>query len=254
MGVAGALVLRSNSKPPREVPPIADATDTLGTPPTTTIVKEEPIVMATVPDVTGSAMFVTDAIDWLQGAGFRVDLRPDTSSDAPRGTVVRQVPVAGAPGARGSTVRLTVSDTTNVDLSLSDEEKRRMGDQARGRFDDAFAEAVKVPEFGTLQTDFVDAILQLQRLNLKADLDLPPNHTALLATVYQQNPAGGAQLKSGQAVTIRVGAMAPGPYAVVLSKLNRLTPANQAMVQDFIQRMEKRRGEINGGAGQGKGP
>lgn len=251
VGIAGALVLRSNDKPPREVPPIADATDTVATVPTETIAKEEPIVMAPIPDVTASAMFVTDAIDWLQGAGFRVDLRSDSGSDAPRGTVVRQVPVAGASGARGSTVRLTVADTTNVDLSLSDEEKLRIGESGRTRLDDAFGAAVKVPDFGTFQTDFVDAILQLQRLNLKVDLDLPPNHTAPLATVYQQDPAG-AQLKAGQAVTIRVGATGSGPYALIVSKFNRLTPANQTMVQDFLPRLEKRRLELTG-ATAGKG-
>ena len=253
VGVAGAVVLRE--KPQRE-PPIATdtapATETVM--PTETVAKEEPVVMTAVPDVSRSSMFVTDAIDWLQGAGFRVELRSDASSDAPRGTVLRQVPVAGASGARGSVVRLTVADTTNVDLSLSDEEKQKIG-SARDRLDAAFAAAVKVPDFGTFQMDFVDAMLQLQRLGLKADLDLPPNHTAPLGKVYQQNPAGGAELKSGQAMTIRVGASGPNPYGVVVSKINRLTPENQTMVQDFMQRLEHRRLEINGvSAGQGSGP
>ena len=252
VGVAGALVMRTNdTEPPPDEPPIADTTS----PGTTTIptVTTEPIVMATVPDVTGSAMFVTDAIDWLQGAGFRVELKSDTNSDAPRGTVIRQVPIAGAPGARGSTVRLTVADTTNVDLSLSDAEKLKIGDQARGHLDDAFTAPVKVPDFGSaFQTDFVDAVLQLQRLNLKADLDVPPNHTVLLGRAYHQNPAAGTELRSGQAVTIKVGASGPDPYTVVLSKLNRLTPANQTMVQDFLPRIERRRLELYGpGAGRG---
>lgn len=252
VGVTGALVMRSNDKP-REMPPIADATDTVTPAPTDTIAKEEPIVMATVPDVATSGMFVTDAIDWLQGAGFRVDLRSDASSDAPRGTVVRQVPMAGANGARGSIVRLTVADTTSVDLSLSDEEKRRIGDQARDRIDDAFAAPVKVPDFPfRVHTDFVDAMLQLQRLNLKTDLDLPPNHTVHLAKVYDQNPAAGTELKSGQAVTFKVGASGASPYAPVLSKLDRLTPENQTVVRDFLPRLEKRRLETIGpGAGRG---
>jgi hypothetical protein len=253
VGIAGVLMMRSNDTPPPEEPPIVDATETVTPTPTETIAKEEPIVMATVPDVTGSAMFVTDAIDWLQGAGFRVDLRSDTSSDAPRGTVVRQVPMAGANSARGSIVRLTVADTTNVNLVLSDEEKTRIGDQARGRIDDAFAAPVKVPDFGfAFQTDFVDAVLQLQRLNLKADLDLPPNHTMNLGKTYHQNPAAGTELKSGQAVLFKVGAQGAAPYVAVVSKMNRLTPANQTMLQDFLPRLEKRRLELTGpGSGRG---
>jgi hypothetical protein len=245
VGVAGALVLRD--KPRSEPPVVTDTAPVTETAmPTETVAKEEAIVMAQVPDVTGSAMFVTDAIDWLQGAGFPVELRSDSSSDAPRGTVVRQVPAAGVTGARGSIVRLTVANATNVDLSLTDDEKRRIGDATRGRIDDAFAARVEVPDFQESRADFVDAVLELQRLGLKANLDLPPNHIMPLAKIYGQNPAARTDVKPGDTVTLTIGASGVGPYAAPVSKLNRLTPENQSLVQDFFQRLEQRRTEING--------
>jgi len=69
-----------------------------------------------VPDVTGAP--VADAIAYLEGAGFRVEVLP-APADAPEGTVLASEPPAGATAARGSLVHLNVS--TGAPTTIAEE-------------------------------------------------------------------------------------------------------------------------------------
>lgn len=249
LGGVGYLMFRSPD--PEPTPIVTETADTTATVPTATVAQDQPIVLAQVPDVTASAMLVTDAMDWLQSSGFRTEITADTNAYAPRGTVVRQSPAPGTTGARGSTVRLTVADVTGVDLSLSDDDKRRLGTSARDRLNAGFTKAVKVPQFQNFQTDFVDALLDLQRLTLRANFDVPPNHNVNLGKVYSQSPAGGTELKAGEAVTMLVGATDRTAYQLTPERLSRLTTENQDIVRDVLVRLEKRRQEVYAGEGRG---
>ena len=60
-----------------------------------------------VPDVVG--LNRSDAIEQIVDAGFQYDIRADTASTEPRGTVTDQLPPGGEPHDQGTVVTLFVS-------------------------------------------------------------------------------------------------------------------------------------------------
>ena len=133
---------------------------------------------ASVPDVIGAT--TARATSELESAGFQVQTREASSSDAPNGTVSQQSPSAGADLAVGSNVTITVSTgpaPVNVPNLVGNPE-----DDAQATLEDAGLALGRVTEQTSDETE---------------------------GTVLSQNPPPNETVDAGTRVDIVVAAAAP---------------------------------------------
>ncbi|MEU8118878.1 Stk1 family PASTA domain-containing Ser/Thr kinase [Spirillospora sp. NPDC049024] len=129
-----------------------------------------------VPDVTGKPYATAKKI--LEGRGFEVDKRVESSDTVPRGNVISTDPTGGSKAKKGSSVTLTVSTGPS---------------------------SLKVPSlFNNSQRA---ACGKLEGLGLKCQVQKgapPPDKQVAPGFVYDQQPGEGATVAPGDTVTIFV--------------------------------------------------
>jgi serine/threonine-protein kinase len=169
-----------------------------------------------VPNVVGQQEAVAQTV--LQNAGF------NTASDhviypKPPGTVIREAPSPGTSAAKGSTVRLTVSEgpgTKQVPdvTGRPRQEARRILIRAGFQVTEQPTPSATVPADHVVSTN-PPALTQLQ-LGSVVTLDVSSGPQAVtdpaqVGLVQKQRPAAGQKAKKGAKVTIFVGQQqAPG--------------------------------------------
>jgi len=129
----------------------------------------------TVPDVTGQA--VSEATTTLRDAGLRVQIRLVPSSE-PAGRVLEQSPGPGVEVAESSVVRLGVAESRQPEV-----------------------ERVEVPD--TVGSSVGDARARLLALGLRVRVSRVVASEPS-GTVVRQSPQGGANVREGTIVTLRV--------------------------------------------------
>ncbi|MFL5542765.1 MAG: PASTA domain-containing protein, partial [Longimicrobiaceae bacterium] len=138
-----------------------------------------PAPLATVPDVVGSTQLL--AVVALAAARLGISPRDSVFPDAPRGTVVRQDPPAGARVPRGTVVRVVI---------------------AHGR-------SVTVPSLAELTPDRARAVLADSGLELGRIDSARTRRTA--GAIVSQQPRAGARAEVGSSVRVQVARGTPPP-------------------------------------------
>jgi serine/threonine-protein kinase len=141
---------------------------------------------------------VNDATAALVHQGFRVSQLQDQTSTQPPGTVISQDPAGGRKADKGSTIVLTVSSTTATVPNVKGQ-----------TIDNATAEITKVG-------------LTVNRQDTENGFLAP-------GTVIDTNPAGGAVVPKGTAITVQV-AVAPGVPVPAVTGLSQ-SAASAAITQ-----------------------
>lgn len=182
---------------PAESVPVSETT-------ATTPAAPAEVAKATVPDLTSDPRFVADAILALQRKGFAVALTGRRDEQNRPGFVVDQSPAGKASRPQGSVVQLTIGTRGNVDLTLAEEESKRLSADAAERFRNGFAGdfQVVVPQVDGRRV--IDAMLALQQRGLRINVDVLGKHDSLpLLVVASENPGADESVDVGTVVEIK---------------------------------------------------
>ncbi|HEY3920636.1 MAG TPA: PASTA domain-containing protein [Gaiellaceae bacterium] len=190
-----------------------------------------------VPDLAGQSG--QSAVTGLRNAGFRV-VTATVPSTQPRGTVVAQNPTGGASAARGSTVRVNLSNGTKATTTVpatthaattapATTAQQTTTQQTTTQQPTTAAPATSsVP---SLSGELQPAVQQLDGAGYVASVAYVPSNEPL-GTVVAQSPQGGASAPTHSQVTVNVSS---GPNAnqvetvpnVVGQKIPQAVPALQ---------------------------
>jgi beta-lactam-binding protein with PASTA domain len=202
------------------------------TQPTTAVVTSAPATTATtapakkltlpVPDLVGTQGKAAAA--GLRRSGFHVSVATVPSA-LPPGTVTAQDPPAGKRLAKGSDVRLNLSNGSKSSTQTTQQQQTTNTAPTTT----AAAGAAQVP---SLNGDLRPALDQLVQAGFAASLAYVPNEQPL-GTVVAQSPAAGQSATRGSHVTLNLSA---GPH-----------PAGQASVPNVVgRRIPKAVSTLNG--------
>ena len=218
-GAALAAVLLTRDHH-RNASPTTVVVTTTALPPTTAASsarKPAKKLLLPVPDLVGRQW--KDATAGLRRAGFHVSFATVPSA-LPRGIVTAQDPKAGVKVAKGSDVRLNVSNgakqqaTSTQPTATAPAAGATTPAATTGAATTAQpstttpAAAAQAPQPATAQVptlsgDLRSALQQLDQAGFHASIAYVPN-TQPLGTVVAQSPAGGASAKTGGQVTVNV--------------------------------------------------
>jgi len=222
VGLAAILITRHHHKNAAATTVIV--TTTAATTPTTTANKPKVKLLLPAPDLVGSQWKQASA--GLRRAGFHVSFA-SVRSALPRGTVTAQDPKPGTKVAKGSDVRLNVSNgvaqkkTTTVPQATTAPQvttapattpaattTTTATSTAAATTTAQTTTAPPAPKPTTAQVpslsgDLQPALQQLDQAGLHASIAYVPG-TQPLGTVIAQTPAGGATAKTGSQVTVNV--------------------------------------------------
>src|SRR5581483_4062092 len=195
--LAAVLLTRDRNHPaatPTTVVVTTTAVPTTSTPATTARSTKKPKkLILPVPDLIGQQW--KDAAAGLRRAGFHVSIATVPSA-LPRGAVTAQDPKAGTKVAKGSDVRLNVSNGVEHQAGTS---TATTPASTPAQTNTAQATA-QVP---SLSGDLRSVLQQLDQAGFVASIAYVPA-TQPLGTVVAQSPSGGASAQSGSQVTINV--------------------------------------------------
>ena len=193
------------------------------TQPRTVVVTSAPATTATTTRATKLTLPVPDLVgtQWkaaasgLRRSGFRVSFATVPSA-LPRGTVTAQDPAAGKRVAKGSDVRLNLSDGSKQQTATAAPATTAAAPTTTAA--PAPSGPAQVPSLGG---DLRSALERLVQAGLAASLAYVPSDQPL-GTVVAQSPSGGQSATRGSHVTLNLSA---GPH-----------PAGQASVPNVVGR------------------
>jgi len=217
--VALAAILVTRRHHPRNAVSTTVVVTTTATPPpaVTTKPTKKKLILP-VPDLVGSQWKQASA--GLRRAGFHVSFAT-VSSALPRGVITAQDPKAGTKVAKGSDVRLNVSNgakqhTTTAQQATTAQQTTTTAastTQAASTTSTAAtttaaqttpaAPQPTTAQVPSLQGDLQPALQQLDQAGFVASIAYVPG-TQPLGTVIAQSPSGGASAKTGSQVTVNV--------------------------------------------------
>jgi beta-lactam-binding protein with PASTA domain len=169
-----------------------------------------------VPDLVGRPS--KQATDGLRRAGFHVSFAT-VHSALPRGAVTAQDPKPGTKVAKGSDVRLNVSDGSRAKSTPAAQPQQTTPQQTTEAQQTTTAPTTTAQQQTTTQAqqqaqptsaqvpslsgDLRSVLQQLEQAGLLASIAYVPN-TQPLGTVVAQSPSAGASVKTGSQVTVNV--------------------------------------------------
>jgi len=192
-------------------------TTTATPPPAVTTKPTKKKLILPVPDLVGSQWKQASA--GLRRAGFHVSFAT-VSSALPRGVITAQDPKAGTKVAKGSDVRLNVSNgakqqTTTAQQATTAQQTTTAASTTQAATTTSTVATTTAAQTTTsapqpttaqvpsLQGDLQPALQQLDQAGFVASIAYVPG-TQPLGTVIAQSPSGGASAKTGSQVTVNV--------------------------------------------------
>jgi beta-lactam-binding protein with PASTA domain len=176
-------------------------------PTTTPTTKRATKLLLPVPDLIGQPW--KQAAAGLRRAGFHVTFATVPSA-LPRSSVTAQDPKAGTKVAKGSDIRLNISNGVNQQTTTAAQTTTPATTAATTSTAQTTTQVTTTqpPQPTTAQVPSLSgevqpAVQQLDRAGFKASIAYVPG-TQPLGTVVAQTPAGGASAKTGSQVTVNV--------------------------------------------------
>ena len=191
-GAGLAAVLLTRDRPQSAAPTTVIVTSTPAPPTTTAPTKKATKLLLPLPDLVGQPW--KQAAAGLRRAGFHVSFGT-VRSGLPRGSVTAQDPKAGTKVAKGSDIRLNVSNGLGQETTTAATTTTPAQTTAPSQPTTASVPALS----GEVQS----AVQELDRAGFRASIAYVPG-TQPLGTVDAQTPAAGAGAKTGSQVTVNV--------------------------------------------------